>query len=108
MIRVLNRVYLAETLSIFPTRNMYEQAPTIPNAPTNTSAGLKFPPLARYPMTIGTTMDARLPAKLKIPPVNPIRCLGDNSDTNTQEINAMPAPKKARDMNEIMRAVSFT
>ncbi len=66
----------------------------------NTSAGLKFPPLARYPMTIGTTMDAKLPVKLKMPPVNPIKCLGDNSETNTQEINAMPAPKKANDMNE--------
>ena len=59
-------------------------------------------------MTIGTTMEAKLPAKLKIPPVNPIRCLGDNNDTNTQEINAMPAPKKASDMNAIMRTVSST
>ena len=98
--------YFLETRSIFPTRNIYEHAPTIPNAPMNTRAGLKFPPLARYPITIGTTIDAKLPMKLKTPPVNPIKCLGDNIETKTQEINAIPAPKKANDMNEITRDVS--
>ena len=78
------------------------------NAPINTSAGLKFPPRIRKPMAMGTTMDAKLPAKLNIPPVNPIRCLGDNNDTNTQEIIAMPAPKKASDINEMIRVVSST
>ena len=98
--------HFAETLSIFPTRNIYEHAPTIPNAPINTRAGLKFPPLAKYPITIGTTIDAKLPMKLKTPPVNPIKCLGDNIETKTQEIKAIPAPKKASDMKKITMAVS--
>ena len=78
------------------------------SVPIKTRAGLKFPPLARNPMTIGTTIEAKLPAKLKIPPVKPIKCFGDNNDTNTQEIRPMPIPKKESDMNKIMSAVLST
>ena len=80
----------------------------IPSVPTKTSAGLKFPPLARTPITIGTIIDARLPIKLKMPPVRPIKCLGDKSETNTQEIQAIPTPKNESDIKEIMSAVSLT
>ena len=65
-----------------------------------TRAGLKSPSRVRYPIAMGTTMDAKLPIKLKTPPVRPIRCLGDKSETKTQEINAIPAPKKASDIKK--------
>ena len=85
---------------------MYEHAPINPRAPIKTSAGLKFPPLARNPITIGTTIDARFPMKLNTPPVNPIKCFGESKETKIQEINAIPAPKNAAAIKKMTRVVS--
>ena len=74
----------------------------------NTSAGAKFPPLAKKPITIGTMIEAKPPIKLKTPPVKPTKCLGASVETNTHVIEARPFPKNAIAINMIMRDVLFT
>lgn len=76
--------------------------------PIKISAGLKFPPLTNKPITSGTTMDARLPIKLKTPPVNPIKCFGARVETKTQVIVAKPFPKKASAIKKMMSAGLLT
>ncbi len=64
-----------------------------------------MPSLTRYSIMIGVTAADNPPIKLNTPPIKPMRCLGANSETNTQAIEARPLARKAMDKNRIMRKV---
>ena len=76
--------------STLPTRKIYEQAPAKASIPIKDKAGAKFPSFASTPKTIGITMEASWPMKLKTPPVSPISVTGAIVETKTQEIEAKP------------------
>ena len=46
-------------------------------------------------------MAAKLPTKLKTPPVRPMRCSGAIVETSDQVIEAKPLPKKAQVKNAV-------
>ncbi|XRF76766.1 hypothetical protein OGM84_10770 [Pediococcus acidilactici] len=70
----------------------------------NTKAEEKLPLETRIPITTGITIEDKAPHPLNIPPANPIKCLGANAVTNTQVMVAKPFPKKAIDINKIIKA----
>src|ERR1700748_1359617 len=52
-------------------------------------------------MISGVEMPDRLEMKLKVPPVSPIRFLGETEEISDQPMEAMPLPKKATHMKAI-------